>query len=292
MDMTDQHRAQAFAERSAERYREIAEDSSVVFSVMEVDPDTELDPGRGLRLRYISPQIQDILGYPAARFYADVWNWLSIVHPDDLATAEETSQRVVDGQPWDTDYRMIADDGRIVWMHLEGRTVERDDDGRPRRLQGIMMDVTTRKVRETRLREEATQLRSLVESMPGVPWTYAVDDPADWRPLYIAPQVEQLIGYTSAELMAEPRFFQRLVHPDDLEGILAQAARSIRRGEPWLAEFRIVTRDGRLLWLRSRGNPATDDQDRPLLHGVWIDITAERERADAASPEPHERRER
>ena len=292
MDMTGRHRARAFAERSAERYREIAEESSVVFSVMEVDADTELDPGRGLRLRYISPQIQDILGYPAARFYADVWNWLSIVHPDDFATAEETSQRVVDGQPWDTDYRMIADDGRIVWMHLEGRTVGRDDDGRPRRLQGIMMDVTARKVREMHLREEATRLRSLVESMPGVPWTYAVDDPADWRPLYIAPQVEQLIGYTSAELMVEPRFFQRLVHPDDLEWILAQAARSIRRGEPWLAEFRIVTRDGRLLWLRSMGNPAKDDQDRPLLHGAWIDITAERERADAASPEPHERSER
>ncbi len=135
---------------------------------------------------------------------------------------------------------MIADDGRIVWMHLEGRTVERDDEGRPRRLQGIMMDVTARKEREMRLGEEATQLRSLVESMPGVPWTYAVDDPADWRPIYIAPQVEQLLGYTSAELMAEPRFFQRLVHPDDLERILALAARSIRRGEPWLAEFRIV----------------------------------------------------
>ncbi len=80
-----------------------------------------------------------------------------------------------------------------------------------------MMDVTSRKERELRLSEEATQLRSLVESMPGVPWTYAIDDPADWRPMYIAPQVEQLLGYTAAELIAEPRFFQRLVHPDDLE---------------------------------------------------------------------------
>jgi PAS domain S-box-containing protein len=292
MDMTDRHRAQAFAERSAERYREIAEDSPVVFSVVEVDTDTELDPGHGFRLRYISPQIQDILGYPAARFYADVWNWLNIVHPDDLAIAEETSQRLIDGHPWDVDYRMIADDGRIVWMHLEGRTVERDGEGDPRRLQGIMMDVTARKEREVRLGEEATQLRSLVESMPGVPWTYAVDDPADWRPIYIAPQVEQLIGYTAAELMAEPRFFQRLVHPDDLERILALATRSIRRGEPWLAEFRIITRDGRLLWLRSRGNPGKDDQDRPLLFGVWIDITAERQRAGVSIPEPNEQRER
>jgi PAS domain S-box-containing protein len=291
MVMTDQHRAQAFAEQSAERYREIAEDGPVVFSVLEIDPDAELDPSRRYRLRYISPQIQDILGYPSARFYAEVWNWVSIVHPDDLATAEETSRRQIDGHPWDVDYRMIADDGRIVWMHLEGRTVERDDEGNPRRLQGIMMDVTARKEREVRLNEEATQLRSLIQSMPVVPWTYAIDDPADWRPMYIAPQVEQLLGYTAEELIAEPRFFQRLVHPVDLERILALAARSIRRGEPWLAEFRIVTRDGRLLWLRSRGNPDTDDQGRPVLHGIWVDITGERERAGAAIPGPNERRE-
>ena len=144
MDMTDQHRAQAFAERSAERYREIAEDGPVVFSVFEVDPDTE----HRVRLRYISPQVESILGYPAARFYADPWSLLDIVHPDDLAEARGTSQRIMDGQPWDTDYRMIADDGRVVWIHLEGRTLERDDHGRPRRLQGIMMDVTARKQKE------------------------------------------------------------------------------------------------------------------------------------------------
>jgi PAS domain S-box-containing protein len=288
MDVTGQHRAQAFAVQNAERYRELAEDGPVVFSVLEIEPGAE--PKQ--RLSYISPQIQDILGYPAARFYADGWNWLDIVHPDDREVAQETSRRVIDGHPWDVDYRMIADHGRIVWMHLEGRTVERDDAGHPVRLQGIMMDVTSRKEREVRVDHEATQLRSLVESMAGVPWTYTVDDPADWRPVYIAPQVQQLIGYSAAELMAEPRFFQRLVHPDDLDGILAQAERSIRRGEPLLAEFRVKTRDGRLLWIGSRGNPGRDDQGRPVLHGVWIDVTAERERTGMDTREPHEQRER
>ncbi|MEO8424666.1 MAG: PAS domain-containing protein [Actinomycetota bacterium] len=288
MDMTDRHRAEEHAARAAQRYREIAEDGPVVFMVLEYAADLE----QRFRLRYLSPQIQDILGYPAARFYADPWSMLDIVHPDDIASAEELSQRIMDGHPWDLDYRMIADDGRVRWIHLEGRTMERDDEGRPRRLQGIMMDVTTRKENEERASEEASQLRSLVEQMPGVPWTYAVDDPADWRPIYIAPQVGQLLGYTAEELMAEPRFFQRLVYPDDLAGILALAARRIRRGEPWTAEFRIVARDGRVLWLRSRGNPGRDDQGRPVLHGIWLDITAEREREDSASGGSTERRER
>ena len=288
MDMTDRHRAEEYAAQAAQRYREIAEDGPVVFMVLEYDPDLE----RRFRLRYMSPQIQDILGYPAARFYADPWTMLDIVHPDDLASAKEHSQRIMEGHPWNIDYRMIADDGRVVWMHLEGGTTERDDQGLPRRLQGIMMDITDRKEKEERAIEEASRLRSLVENLPGVAWTYAVDDPMDWRPIYISPQVEQLLGYTSAELMAEPRFFQRLVYPDDLADALALGARCARRGKPWLAEFRVATRDGKVLWLRSRGNPGRDDQDRPLIHGIWIDITAEREREDAASRRPAERRER
>jgi PAS domain S-box-containing protein len=288
MDTTDRQRAQEFAAQTGERYRELAEDGPVVFSVLEIDPGAE----QRFRLRYISPQIEDILGYPAARFYADVWNWLDIVHPDDLSIAEETSQRLIAGHPWDVDYRMIADDGRIAWMHLEGRTVERDDEGRPRRLQGIMMDVTDRREREERGREEVTRLRSLVEKLPGVAWTYGVEDPNNWWPIYIAPQVEQLLGYTSAELMTEPRFFLRLIHSDDRARILALAERCASSGGSWRAEYRVFARDGRILWLRSLGNPGRDEHGRPLIHGIWADITAERERQDVESSGPAERRER
>jgi PAS domain S-box-containing protein len=154
-----------------------------------------------------------------------------------------------------------------------------------------MMDVTDRKEREEHERETAAVLRSLVEQMPGVAWTYGVEDPTNWRPIYIAPQVEQLLGYSSAELMAEPRFFARLVFPDDLAATLALAERCVRRGEPWLSEFRVVARDGGVLWLRSRGNLGHDDRGRQLLHGMWVDITAEQERADArqGTAERHER---
>lgn len=287
MDMTERHRAEELAARAEQRYRELAERGPVVFFVFESNPD--LEPP--FRLLYMSPQIQDILGYPAARFRANALDWLDLVHPDDHFMVEESVQRISEGQPWDLDYRMISEDGRVVWMHLEGRTVERDDEGRPHRLQGIMMDVTERKEKEERVTEEASQLRSLVERLPGVAWTYIVEDPSNWRPIYIAPQVKKLLGYTSAELIAEPRFFLRLVHPEDRARILKLSARCVDRGEPWRAEYRIVARDGRLLWFRSMGNQSRDEQGRPVIHGLWIDITAERERAEAVNRTPAERRE-
>jgi PAS domain S-box-containing protein len=279
MDMTDRQQAEELAEEAEQRYRELAEDGPVVFVVLEHDPSLE----RPFRLRYMSPQIGDILGYPASRFYADPQSMLDIVHPDDRASAEEHLQHIVEGQPWDLDHRMIAEDGRVLWIHLEGRTVERNDEGRPTRLQGILVDVTDRKQNEERASEEASRLRSLIEQIPGVPWTYALDDPSDWRPLFIAPQVEQLLGYTPSELMAETRFFVRLVHTDDRDRVLDLAARCVRRGEPWRAEYRIVARDGRVLWIRSMGNPSIDDEGHPVMHGFWLDVTSEREQPTAAT---------
>jgi hypothetical protein len=123
-------------------------------------------------------------------------------------------------------------------------------------------------------------LRSLVAELPGIAWIYDVEDPTDWRPIYIAPQVERLLGYTSAELLAEPRFFVRLVHPDDRKRVLALAARCVRTGRPWRAGYRITARDGSVLSLLSVGNPGLDEQGRPVMNGLWIDVTEHRDQAD------------
>ena len=274
---------EAFAERSAERYRELAEDGPVVFSVLEIDPDdADIEAPPRFRLRYISPQIQDILGYPAARFYADVWNWLSIVHPDDLDIGrgdEPTSHR---RSPVE---RRLSDDrrrraGRVDASGGTDRRAGRDGASPPA---PGHHDGRHRPHGEGRAGAAGDrQLRSLVEQLPGVAWTYVVDDPADWRPIYIAPQVEQLLGYTSAELMAEPRFFHRLVHPEDQARVLELGDRSVRgQGQTWQAEYRVITRDGSIRWIRSLGNRGWDEHGRPVIHGLWLDITAERERDHA-----------
>lgn len=283
MDMTVRHRAEELAARAEQRHRELAEQGPVVFYVYEHDADRE----QPVALEYVSPQIQDITGYPAARLKANPMEWFDMLHPDDRAWVLEDAQRTWNqGQPWNRDLRLIAEDGRIVWVHQEGRVIERDDQGRPRRLQGILLDITARKEDEERLREDEARLRSFVEQFPGVPWTKVIEDPTMWRPTFMGPQVEALLGYTPEELMAEPRYFARILHPDDRDRVLALAARSARASREWFAEYRVIARDGRVVWLRSMGNPGRDEQGRPVMHGIWLDITQERERADAVTTIP------
>ena len=91
--------------------------------------------------------------------------------------------------------------------------------------------------------------------------------------MFIGPQAEQILGYTEDELLAEPGHFERMVHPDDRERIIALSAEHDRTGEPWWAEYRSLTRDGRELWLRSEGLASRDEQDRLVWRGVTFDVT-------------------
>ena len=63
--------------------------------------------------------------------------WAESVHPDDLERVR-ASFRSAWGSPvpWRDDYRMIAADGSVVWLHAEGRAVASDELGRPTHLQG------------------------------------------------------------------------------------------------------------------------------------------------------------
>ena len=68
--------------------------------------------------------------------------------------------------------------------------------------------------------------------------------------------------------MSEPGHFERMVHPDDRERILAAAASSDETGQPWDAEYRVVARDGHIVRMRSRAVMTTDGEGRQVWHGI------------------------
>src|SRR5204862_2319821 len=110
------------------------------------------------------------------------------------------------------DYRLIARDGRIVWMHDEGLVATRDEAGRPATFHGIMLDITERNEEEARLREAEERYRGVVEGVPGIPWTEVVDPDGRARLTFVGPQSESILGYRPKELTEEPDHFRRMVH--------------------------------------------------------------------------------
>ena len=115
------------------------------------------DVGMDGRWHYVSPSITEILGYSPEEWMADPDLWEQRLHPADherMLIGERTSaEPSYSGSRWE--YRLIARDGREVWVLDDEEVISRDADGRPVTVQGILVDISDRKNLEEQLRHQA-----------------------------------------------------------------------------------------------------------------------------------------
>lgn len=111
------------------------------------------------RVLFVSPQIENLLGYAAAEWLASPGLWVERIHPDDRDRVVAQWQRShASGEPFQTEYRLLARDGSCVWTREEA-TIERDAGGRTAHRQGILLDITERRRAERSLRELSLRLQ-------------------------------------------------------------------------------------------------------------------------------------
>jgi diguanylate cyclase (GGDEF)-like protein/PAS domain S-box-containing protein len=112
----------------------------------------EAEPGADGRWRYVSPYVETMLGYPPQDWLADPELWAARLHPDDREMVLEQERRLGEGERMSMEYRMIARDGSVVWVHDEASP--RQDDG-VQLLDGLLTDMGDRKAAEERLQHLA-----------------------------------------------------------------------------------------------------------------------------------------
>ncbi|MDP9241636.1 MAG: PAS domain-containing protein, partial [Actinomycetota bacterium] len=123
-----------------------------------------------------------------------------------------------------------------------------------------------------RLSGAEAKFRSLVEQVPVVVYMDAVDDISS--ALYVSPRYEHLLGYTPAERLADPELWSRCLHPADREWVLSELRRVSGAKEPWHCEYRLIAKDGSVVWVRDEATIIHDQEGRALFwQGVMVDIT-------------------
>lgn len=141
-------RAEEALRRSEERYRTLVEQIPAVTYIQK-----PIESDNTKAVTYISPQYETMLGYPADSEVIDEEHWLRILHPEDrervLAEEARTDET---GEPFEVEYRVIAGDGRIVWLRDQA-TLVRDEEGRALYWLGVQYDITDQKQIEEALRE-------------------------------------------------------------------------------------------------------------------------------------------
>jgi PAS domain S-box-containing protein len=124
------------------------------------------------------------------------------------------------------------------------------------------------------LRTTEERYRRLVEELPLAVYTDKPD--ATGTSEYISPRVEQIFGYP-VDAWKDEDFFASVLHPDDRARVMGETSTSLEIGaERWSEEYRVLAKDGRVVWVRDDAWIVRDEQGEPMhIQGFMIDVTAE-----------------
>ncbi|NOH04856.1 MAG: PAS domain-containing protein [Chloroflexi bacterium] len=137
-------------------------------------------------------------------------------------------------------------------------------------------------LRQAELLEAETRLRNIVEGLPGIAYVAEFGEYGAW--LYVSPQIESILGYPPQEWQADPQLWSRCVHPEDRRKVLEDESNQWERSPDrhHTIEYRLLARDGRLVWVRDEYVTLRDENGVPRLwQGVLYDIT-DRKQAEQA----------
>ncbi|WNG49765.1 PAS domain-containing protein [Archangium minus] len=115
------------------------------------------------RFTFVSKQAERLLGYPVQKWMQEPDFWLQHLHPEDRDWAPGFCMKAAaECRPHEFEYRMIAADGSIVWLRDIVTVVS--EDGAPRELRGIMVDVTEHRRAREHLEHTVSLLRATLDS--------------------------------------------------------------------------------------------------------------------------------
>ena len=131
-----------------------------------------------------------------------------------------------------------------------------------------------------RLHETEARYQTLVEQVPAIIYTESVGEPGGM--MFISPQVEALLGYSPEEWLGHSDLWIEVLHPEDRDRVIQECVNSNQSLGAFLSEYRMIARDGRVVWFRDEAVLVHDADGKPLCwQGLMLDIT-ERKEAERA----------
>jgi two-component system cell cycle sensor histidine kinase/response regulator CckA len=266
VDITEEKRSEEALRLSQQQHLDLLNGLDAI--VWEADAAT-------FQFTFVSQQAEAILGYPAQQWLDDPRFWIDHLHPEDRQSATEFCLAATrEGRDHEFEYRMVGADGATVWLRDIVHVV-RDGEGRPARLQGVMLNITQRRQAEEALRASELRSRTLLASLPQRVFFkdtnsvfLAVNDrfAAD---LGLAP--EEIIGRTDYDLFP----------PELADKYQADDRRIIELREPETIEETNVV-EGRARIVEVVKAPVLSEEGTVLgVLGLFTDITARKEAEEA-----------
>ncbi|WP_198674806.1 EAL and GGDEF domain-containing protein [Rhodoferax ferrireducens] len=267
-DITERKQTEAALHESHQRFRDLVDCTDGI--VWEADAATFV-------FNYVSGNAERILGYPVTDWLEPGF-WADHIDPQDRDQAIQycvaCTGRLEDHN---FEYRFITQDGRTVWLRDIVKVVE--ENGRPRWLRGLMIDITASKQSVATLRENEERWKLALESTGDGVWDWHIPSGEE----FFSKRLMEMYGFDESELLNRTEELDERTHPSDRSQMdLDRQAHFDGLTPTYINEHRVRCKDGSWKWVLTRGMVISRDaQGRPLrMTGTHTDIT-ERKKSEA-----------
>ncbi|MDD1766076.1 MAG: PAS domain S-box protein, partial [Methanomassiliicoccales archaeon] len=249
--LVTKRRSENALKESEERYRTFAQN----FKGIAFRGDLDHSP------IFLHGAVEVITGYTEEDLVTGHMKWSQLVLPDDMPKRLERSDELheLPGISLDREYRIRRKDGKIRWVREVVSNVV-DASGTIQAVEGVIHDITDKKLAEDVITHNLEHFKALIESVSDI---IAVID-ASGRIRYVSPSVTRIMGYEASEIMDAPVL--GLMHPDDVTFFEEMILKVFKRElvQPFI-DCRIRAKNGSWIVLELTGKLAEDFDQGPRI---------------------------
>lgn len=209
----------------------------------------------------------EMLGYEPAELLPMTYEiWQSLSHPRDRDRAKKAMGQHLRGQTpyFDCVVRLRHKDGHWRWVHTRGRRLDESRLG-AQWVCGTHLDITEE-------RETQHRLQRLAESLPGVIYTFVLDQDGSFRFTYVSRKSIDFYGIPPEVSLQDPSAIFDIIVRDDIDRVLSSIRHSAGTMGEWRCQYRVQV-DGAVRWMEGVAQPEQDEVGRIIWHGMVMDIT-------------------
>jgi PAS domain S-box-containing protein len=213
---------------------------------------------------YVNAAFARMMGYENPSAMIGV-HWRKIYDARDIERLHEQVRQALAAQgKWSGQVNLRRQDGKMIPVEMSVITLANGVTA------CIGHDISARKEAERARADAESKYRTLVEQVAAISYIAELGLQGEW--LYVSPQIETITGYTPEEWLAESRNWTRHVPQEDHEVIRAAEAGCVR-GEKFQADYRIVRKDGSIIWVSDTAVVVSGSDSHPVMEGIIVDIT-------------------
>ncbi|EEQ94458.1 PAS domain-containing protein [Brucella sp. ZJ1_1] len=207
----------------------------------------------------------------------------SVIHPDDVQKARDAMDySLATNEPYLQRYRQIRADGSYRWTETRAEPL-RDETGTVVQWYGVCVDIDDLVAAQKSLSERERELSMLVDMVPSFIWRLNAEGEPDYfnkRLIdFCGVRIDDLGG---AQTKRRAAVIEKIIHPDDLEGVSQALSLSINTGKRFSMRYRVRRADGVYRWVSGQADPLRDNDGRIVQwYGLSTDIDDQVKAEDA-----------